>query len=216
MEAIPEPTSKLKRIFLRFKKILQPSGDINKKRILRRKAIVRFLTHRLTLIKLVFFRFRHVHAIFKIVFPRVTLFAVGYLWMLAIPFPGLGRETYIDENALQPSQVWRRKSCPMLSNILFRLIRIGTGIMSMLQTYTLLNWSKSATLTSRANSQTTQSLGPSTFSHSFSRRAQFLSTELLRLGLFSSTQNYGFSASTVVCTFSYCGNLSNHSVSPEY
>lgn len=36
---------------------------------------------------------------------RVLLFLVGYLWMVAIPYPDLGRTTYIDENALQPAQV---------------------------------------------------------------------------------------------------------------
>ncbi|KAI0273306.1 Gaa1-like protein [Gloeopeniophorella convolvens] len=36
---------------------------------------------------------------------RFTLFAVGYLWLLALPLPQLGTGTYIDENALQPSQV---------------------------------------------------------------------------------------------------------------
>lgn len=33
------------------------------------------------------------------------LFFTGYVWMLIIPSPYLGRETYIDENALQPGQV---------------------------------------------------------------------------------------------------------------
>lgn len=37
---------------------------------------------------------------------RLLLLAAGYAWMLAIPFPNLGRNTYIDENALQPGQVW--------------------------------------------------------------------------------------------------------------
>lgn len=50
---------------------------------------------------------------------RVTLFVIGYLWMLVIPLPGLGRDTYIDENALQPSQVRRREACSMFFNILW-------------------------------------------------------------------------------------------------
>ena len=53
MEGIQEPTSKLARISLKFKQILQPSGDVNEKRIRRRKAMVQLLTRRLTLIKLV-------------------------------------------------------------------------------------------------------------------------------------------------------------------
>ena len=45
---------------------------------------------------------------------RVTLFIIGYLWMLVIPLPGLGRNTYIDENALQPSQVRQREPWSVL------------------------------------------------------------------------------------------------------
>ncbi|KAH8116816.1 Gaa1-like protein [Phellopilus nigrolimitatus] len=36
---------------------------------------------------------------------RVLLLAVGYLWLLVLPSSLLGRGIYIDENALQPSQV---------------------------------------------------------------------------------------------------------------
>ncbi|KAK7693461.1 hypothetical protein QCA50_003029 [Cerrena zonata] len=36
---------------------------------------------------------------------RLSLLVAGYAWMLAIPLPNLGRNTYIDENALQPGQV---------------------------------------------------------------------------------------------------------------
>lgn len=130
---------------------------------------------------------------------RVTLFVIGYLWMLVIPLPGLGRDTYIDENALQPSQVRQREACS--SSLTFcdlRSILIGTGGMSILQTSTLLNWNKSVKPTSRVNSQ-----HPITWSSllvliSFSRRAEFLRSEFLKLGLSSSTQNYAFSASTVV------------------
>lgn len=32
------------------------------------------------------------------------LFCAGYVWMLSLPSPRLGRGTYIDENALQPAQ----------------------------------------------------------------------------------------------------------------
>ena len=74
--------------------------------------------------------------------------------------------------------------------------------MFTLQTSTSLNWKKYVTLISQVNSQSIQSFGLSTFSNSFSRRAQFINTELLKLGLSSSTQNYAFSASTAVCTLS--------------
>ncbi|KAH9998091.1 Gaa1-like protein [Russula compacta] len=36
---------------------------------------------------------------------RLGLLTAGYLWLLALPLPQLGIDTYIDENALQPSQV---------------------------------------------------------------------------------------------------------------
>lgn len=134
--------------------------------------------------------------------------------MLAIPFPGLGRNTYIDENALQPGQVRRRELGPCsLTFCALRSIPIGTGTMFMLRTSTLLNWKKYVTLISRVNSQSIQSLGLPTFFNSFSRRAQFISTEFLKLGLSSSTQNYAFSASTAVCTLSYTMTTSYHSVS---
>jgi len=36
---------------------------------------------------------------------RLALLAAGYLWLFALPLSQLGVDTYIDENALQPSQV---------------------------------------------------------------------------------------------------------------
>jgi hypothetical protein len=36
---------------------------------------------------------------------RSGLLVVGYLWLFALPLSRLGKDTYIDENALQPSQV---------------------------------------------------------------------------------------------------------------
>lgn len=36
---------------------------------------------------------------------RLALLAAGYLWLFALPLSQLGINTYIDENALQPSQV---------------------------------------------------------------------------------------------------------------
>ena len=46
----------------------------------------------------------------------------------------------------------------------------------------------------------------------FSRRAQLISIEFLKLGLFSSIQNYAFSASTAVCALSHTLTASYHSV----
>ncbi|PPQ63089.1 hypothetical protein CVT24_005944 [Panaeolus cyanescens] len=73
-------------LLTRLKHKIRGSGDVNTKRVQRRLALKRTLTDKLP----------------KIIF---CLFATGYLWMLLIPFPHLGRTTYIDENALQPSQV---------------------------------------------------------------------------------------------------------------
>jgi hypothetical protein len=36
---------------------------------------------------------------------RLGLLSAGYLWLLVLPLSQLGIDTYIDENALQPSQV---------------------------------------------------------------------------------------------------------------
>jgi hypothetical protein len=61
--------------------------------------------------------------------PRFTLFLVGYLWMLAIPSPRLGRGTYIDENALGPGQVCRNTLQLWEDAMRLRLTLIGTGEM---------------------------------------------------------------------------------------
>ncbi|ESK94596.1 gpi-anchor transamidase [Moniliophthora roreri MCA 2997] len=67
-------------------RIIRPAGDINLIRVRRRRRIVSTISRRIT-------------------FLRILLFLAGYLWLLAIPSPHLGRGTYIDENALQPGQV---------------------------------------------------------------------------------------------------------------
>lgn len=41
---------------------------------------------------------------------RIIMFVVGYVWLLALPSGLIGRRTYIDENALQPSQVCNENS----------------------------------------------------------------------------------------------------------
>ncbi|KAJ7724460.1 Gaa1-like protein [Mycena maculata] len=74
------------RICARLRALLRPQGDRNLARLRRKQALVSALT-------------RHLHHI------KFTLFVAGYLWMVAIPSPRMGRGTYIDENALQPGQV---------------------------------------------------------------------------------------------------------------
>jgi hypothetical protein len=60
---------------------------------------------------------------------RSGLLAVGYLWLFALPLSQLGKDTYIDENALQPSQV---PLCAFVYSthahlFIFRSILIGIG-----------------------------------------------------------------------------------------
>ncbi|TFK42427.1 Gaa1-like protein [Crucibulum laeve] len=75
-----------KQSISRLRQKFKGGANANVARLRRRKAMISSLTRRLP-----FFKF--------------ALFVVGYIWMLAIPSPRLGRGTYIDENALQPSQV---------------------------------------------------------------------------------------------------------------
>ncbi|EIW65967.1 hypothetical protein TREMEDRAFT_70378 [Tremella mesenterica DSM 1558] len=56
------------------------------KTIVRRRKIFRALSSRVSLIRLI-------------------LATVGVLWILALPYEGLWKRTYVDENALQPGQV---------------------------------------------------------------------------------------------------------------
>lgn len=57
-----------------------------RKRLQRRTKLITAITSRLTLV-------------------RVLLFLVGYGWLLVLPWKGMSRGTWIDENALQPGQV---------------------------------------------------------------------------------------------------------------
>jgi hypothetical protein len=60
----------------------------------------------------------------------VGFLAVGYFWLLALPLSHLGTDTYVDENALQPSQVPYLAFFPfMLIIFAYRLTLIGTGEM---------------------------------------------------------------------------------------
>lgn len=36
---------------------------------------------------------------------RVILVVVGVAWLLALPYEGLWKDTYVDEHAIQPAQV---------------------------------------------------------------------------------------------------------------
>ncbi|KDQ17980.1 hypothetical protein BOTBODRAFT_29295 [Botryobasidium botryosum FD-172 SS1] len=56
------------------------------RRIAQRRSIISAVFHRVHLVQIAFF-------------------AVGYIWMLCLPMQELQRQTYIDENALQPGQV---------------------------------------------------------------------------------------------------------------
>lgn len=36
---------------------------------------------------------------------RVVLVVIGVAWLLALPYEGLWKDTYVDEHAIQPAQV---------------------------------------------------------------------------------------------------------------
>ncbi|KAF9469193.1 Gaa1-domain-containing protein [Collybia nuda] len=88
MDPPTAPTNFWTQLLLRPIQRFSRNGSTNasESRIRRRRAVVSFITRRLWLLQL-------------------TLFCTGYLWLLIIPSPRLGRRTYIDENALQPGQV---------------------------------------------------------------------------------------------------------------
>ncbi|KAF9013977.1 Gaa1-like protein [Cyathus striatus] len=76
----------LRRLLLRLHERFKPTKNKSIALVRRRKALLSLLT-------------RHLRSI------NILLFLVGYLWMLSLPLSYLSRGTYIDENALQPSQV---------------------------------------------------------------------------------------------------------------
>lgn len=87
MEEPPhEDTRPWKRALGKLRERLTPKKNATQLRVRRRRALIQKFYARLPVLK-------------------VLLFLVGYLWMVAIPYPDLGRTTYIDENALQPAQV---------------------------------------------------------------------------------------------------------------
>lgn len=45
------------------------------------------------------------HITSRLISLRFVLFTVGYIWLLLLPWKGLSRTAWIDENALQPGQV---------------------------------------------------------------------------------------------------------------
>jgi hypothetical protein len=61
---------------------------------------------------------------------RASLMAIGYLSLLALPLSQLATGTYVDENALQPSQVPMASSSLfsfVLTMLTYRLTLTGTG-----------------------------------------------------------------------------------------
>ncbi|KAF8077824.1 Gaa1-like protein [Lyophyllum atratum] len=84
---VQPPLTLRNRLLLKVRQRFGPGArNASETRIRRRRAMVSFLTRNLTLLKL-------------------ALLLSGYIWMIIIPSPRLGRGTYIDENALQPGQV---------------------------------------------------------------------------------------------------------------
>ncbi|KAF5380995.1 hypothetical protein D9615_004070 [Tricholomella constricta] len=82
-----QPLTSWNRILLKLRQRFGPGArNASETRIRRRMAMVSFITRHLTWFK-------------------IALLCAGYIWMIIIPSPRLGRGTYIDENALQPGQV---------------------------------------------------------------------------------------------------------------
>ncbi|KAJ2933795.1 hypothetical protein H1R20_g3313, partial [Candolleomyces eurysporus] len=108
---------------------------------------------------------------------KIILFVVGYLWMVAIPLPELGRTTYIDENALQPAQVstyWNWGDVHTADRYLEELEKL-----------------RDRNATSQEYVQSTSV--PHTLAYTFDRRADFIKNEFQRVGLSAATQKYSFS-----------------------
>ena len=121
-----EPISKWSIIPLKLlKDFFASSEDKNKKLLLRKRKIIHLLTERLTFLKCVIFLMTC--NLKELIATRITLLAVGYIWMLALPFPGLGRSTFMDENALQPAQV-RLIVASIVSGKIYEHRSIRTGI----------------------------------------------------------------------------------------
>ncbi|KAK7467268.1 Glycosyl phosphatidyl inositol protein transamidase complex subunit [Stygiomarasmius scandens] len=128
----------------RLRRIIRPGGDANLVRIRRRKAVVSAISQRIKLI-------------------RLLLPVLGCIWLLALPSPRLGRNIYIDENALQPGNV---------------------------NTY----WSWGDVHNSDRYLEDLERLRDSNATNE--QRAQYLSTEFRKIGMFSSTQNYHFTGTS--------------------
>ncbi|KAF4614468.1 hypothetical protein D9613_002688 [Agrocybe pediades] len=75
-----------KKILSKLKQLVRPTGNVHEQRLRRKMKLTSLITRRLTLIK-------------------TAMFVIGYLWMVLLPVPQLGRGTFVDENALQPGQV---------------------------------------------------------------------------------------------------------------
>ncbi|CAK5265049.1 unnamed protein product [Mycena citricolor] len=107
--SLPPPT--MDRIRARLRALLNPGDDRSLALVRRRRAMVSALTSRIHLI-------------------RLALFVAGYLWMLVLPSPRLGRYTYIDENALQPNSVnthWNWGDVATADRYLEQLERLRDG-----------------------------------------------------------------------------------------
>ena len=137
-------------------------------------------------------------------YPRFTLFLVGYSWMLFTPMPLLGSRTYIDENALQPGQVCGAQQARLLQrsfiSLLFRSTLTGTGETCIAQTCIFTNWISFETQMLIVSSEILSCFlpFPAMLIHE-PRRAHFFMTEFSKLGIAASTQSYTFTSQNGVC-----------------
>ncbi|RDB21477.1 GPI transamidase component gaa1 [Hypsizygus marmoreus] len=145
---VARPVPPWARILNKVRQRLRPK-NATETRIRRRQAMIGLLTRRLPWL-------------------RLALFCVGYIWMIIIPSPQLGRGTYIDENALQPGQ-WAL-NCGQV-NTYWSWGDVHTADKYLAQLEVL-----------RDTNATSD------------QRAQFVMKEFHRLGISASTQSYMFSA----------------------
>lgn len=174
---------KLEKIRKRFIR----SEDANITRLRRRRALMAQVGKRVDIIRLsfCFTMDLETHSHF-----RTALFIAGYVWMLVIPSPNMGRGVYVDENALQAGQVtthWNWEDVHIADLYLEQLEKL------------------------RDEDVTSEELVPLPVCKNTSlilpRRAQFLATEFGKLGIPAATQHYSFSPHSQVCTPSIYQNI---------
>ena len=99
---VPTPMATFFRNVLILKERLLGTGNRNVNRIQRQRKISRLVWRILPPLRCVWWSAVRERELMS---RRLLLLVSGYIWLLVLPLPRLGKWTYIDENALQPGQV---------------------------------------------------------------------------------------------------------------